>query len=107
MTNWTKEELLAYILIWCANADFIEHTDEIDFILSKVNPDTYKRIHKEFHSDNDHQSIGKISTTLKRLEYSDSEKNRVFEDMKEIFMADGKFDSLEQNLDRGLKQILS
>lgn len=107
MTNWNKEELLAYILVWSANADFIEQVDEIDLILSKVDKDTYKRVSKEFHNDNDKQSIDKICDTLEKLEYSSSEIGQVFEDMKELFVADGNFHSLEQNLQRSLKKILS
>ena len=107
MTNWNKEELLAYILIWCANADFIENTDETDLILSKVSEDVYKRMNKEFRKDNDQHNIDKITDTLKRLEYSSSEKSQIFNDIKEVFNADGEVDAMEQNLTRGLKRILS
>lgn len=105
MTNWTKEELLAYILVWSANADFVERPDEIELILSKVDSDTYKKMHREFHGDNDSRSIDKIAATLKRLAYSESEIDRVFEDMMEMYKADGKFDSLERSLHRGLRRI--
>lgn len=107
MTNWNKEELLAYILIWCANADFIENTDETDLILSKVSEDVYKRMNKEFRKDNDQHNIDKITDTLQRLEYSSSEKSQIFNDIKEVFNADGEVDAMEQNLTRGLKRILS
>ena len=93
-------------MIWSANADFIQHTDETDLILSKINHETYKTTKKEFHRDNDQQSIDKICESLERLDYSKGEINQVFEDMKELFMADGDFSSLEDNLSRGLKQIL-
>ncbi len=105
MTTWTKEELLAYTLIWCANADFTENEDEIEHILSKVSTETYNHIHEEFEADNDQQSIDKIIATLARLEYSEAEKAQIFDDMKEIFGADGEIDVLEHNLSRGLKHI--
>ena len=106
MTNWTKKELLAYLLIWCSQADFVEEKDEVELILSKVNQETYDKMSKEFQQNSDQQSIDLICGTLDRLNYSSSEMDQVFKDMKEMFMADGKFDTLEQNLMRGLKHII-
>jgi hypothetical protein len=106
MTSWTKEELLAYLLVWSAHADFNENTDEIELMSTKVSMDVLKKIEKEFMRDNDKQSIDKICDTFERLNYSSSELDQVFEDMKELFQIDGKMDILEGNLIRGLKHIL-
>lgn len=107
MTNWTQEELMVYILIWCANADFIESEEEVAFILSKVNEDTYKKMHKEFHQSNDKLSLDKISETFEKLDLSSSDITQVFADVKELFMADGKYSYLEKNLNRGLNKLLT
>jgi hypothetical protein len=81
MTNWTKEELLPYILTWCANADFTENQDEIDLILTKLNSDTYKRIVREFKRVDDQRNIHKICNTFKRLNYSKQVIDQVFDQM--------------------------
>ena len=60
--NWTKDDLHAYLLIWCANADFIEFEEEVELILSQIDTKRYKALHREFEKDNDYQRIEKIKT---------------------------------------------
>ena len=49
-TNWTEDELKAYLLIYCANADFTESKIEIDFIKSKILSSNFDKIHREFNN---------------------------------------------------------
>ncbi|HNQ68783.1 MAG TPA: hypothetical protein PKN32_10420 [Bacteroidales bacterium] len=105
-TNWTKEELKIYILIYCANADFLESKSEIDFIESKMQTSNYEKIHAEFENDNDYQSIQKIRLSIKEHGYTNDEINSLFREIKELFLSDKKYDILEQNLNRGLSRIL-
>ena len=104
--NWTKEELKIYILIYCANADFSESKFEIDFIKSRIKSENYEKIHAEFEDDNDYRSIQKIKSSLEIHGYTIDEKNRLFGEIKELFLSDKKYDVLERNLYLGLSQIL-
>jgi len=106
-TGWTKEELKIYTLIYCANADYFESHFEIDYIRSKVKESDYDNLYKEYKRDNDYMSIQKIKKTIEDLGYSDEEKEALFDEMRELFLADGKYQSLEQNLHRALSNILS
>ena len=105
-TNWTKEELKIYILIYCANADFSESKFEVDFIKSKIQISNFEKIHAEFEQDNDYQSIQKIQLSIEEHGYTNDESNRLFGEIKELFLSDKKYDVLEQNLYRGLSHIL-
>ena len=105
--NWTKEEIHDYILIWCLNADFVKHEDELDLITSKIDPISYKKLNNEFKNDNDYQSIEKIKAALNSFNYTSEEFDQLKADVMEVFMADGKFDAIEQNLNRELKRILN
>ncbi len=105
-TTWNKEELTAYLLIYCANADFIESNDEKALIKSKTTDGISKRMHVEFEQDNDFDSIQKIESTLLRLKYTNEEKGQLLDEMKEMFLLDGNYDLQEMNLFRGLKRIL-
>ena len=105
--NWTKKEIHDYILIWCLNADFVKHEDEVDLIISKINPVSYKKLSKEFKNDNDYQSIEKIKAALSSFNFTADEFDQLKADILEVFMADGKFDAMEQNLNRELKRILT
>jgi hypothetical protein len=105
-TDWTKEELVAYILLFAANSNFTEDEQEKNNIISKVDIDTYERIHKEFDQDNDYKSIQKIMTGLKQHNYSEDALDFLFSDIKELFLADGEFDILERNMFANLKRLL-
>jgi len=106
-TNWTEDELKAYLSIYCANADFTESKVEIDFIKSKILSTNFEKIHKEFEKDNDYQSIQKIQSTIERFGYSSTQKNELLAEIKEVFLSDDKYDTLEKNLLRALSHILS
>lgn len=105
-TNWTKEELKAYILMYCAQANFIETKPEKDYIKEKVGVEKYKQVHKEFDKDNDYQRIQKIEHTVERYNYGKHEIERLFEDIKRLFLSDGSIDTLEENIFRGLHHLL-
>lgn len=105
-TLWSREELKAYILLYCAYADFIETEAEKEYIKSKVGEEKYNKIHKEFDEDNDYQRIQKIQATVAQYNYSKNEIDRLFENIKKLFLTDGPIDILEENIYRGLQHLL-
>ena len=106
-TNWTKQELVAYILLYVAHSDLKETAQEQDYILSRVNPLTYKHIKKEFDSDNDYQSISKIVEAVNNHPTYSSNPAELFADIKLMAFADGKMDQMEHAIYNSLKKILS
>jgi hypothetical protein len=105
-TLWSREELKAYILLYCAYANFIETEAEKEYIKSKVGEEKYLSVHKEFDHDNDYQHIQKIQSTVARFNYSKNEIDRLFENIKNMFLTDGSMDILEENIYRGLQHLL-
>ncbi len=105
-TDWTRNEFKAYLMLNCANADYIESEEEKELILSKVDKDTYKRIHKEFDKDNDYTRLQKIAHTAKRFGYSKDKADILLDKIKELFLTDHNLNVLEENMFRGLKRIL-
>lgn len=103
--NWTDKELKAYLLLYCAHADFNESENEKALIISKVGKDNYQHIHDEIEQDNDYVRIQKIKNSVQQHNYSDEQIERLIVEMKELFKADGE-DVLEQNLLIGLKHVL-
>ena len=102
---WTKEDLIAYLLIYCANADYIESQDEKDLILSKVGSVVYSRIHKEFERSNDFQHIKNIEQSIQNLNLSKDQKGELLKLMKDFF-SENEFNILEQNLLRALNHLM-
>lgn len=105
-TTWSKQELSAYVLLYCANANFSETEEETELIRSKVDPDDYKAIHREFQKDNDYQGISKIKAAVDRLGYSKTQIDGLIDEIKTLFLADGTFDQSEKTLFFGLKKLL-
>jgi len=105
-TNWTKAEFKAYLLAYCAQTDFIETEEEKEFILDLVSSEAYKSVRHDLANDNDYQSIQKIQHHLKKFNYSKNEIEILFSDIKELFLADGTIDIMEENLFRALKKVI-
>lgn len=106
-TNWTKQELVAYILLFVAHSDLKETKKEHEYILSRVNQDTYNHIKEEFDADNDYQSITKIVDAVNTEPTYSSNPDELFADIKLMAFADGNMDQMEYAIYNSLKKILS
>ncbi|TVZ59765.1 hypothetical protein NA63_2301 [Flavobacteriaceae bacterium MAR_2010_105] len=104
--NWTKDELVAYVLLFAAHSNLTESNNEKNVIISKVDMKTFQKIHEEFEQDNDYKSIQKIIKALDAYNYSKDDLSMLFADIKILFFSDGEFDSLEQNMYRSLERLL-
>ncbi|MFK7833749.1 MAG: hypothetical protein AB8B52_10765 [Winogradskyella sp.] len=103
--DWTKDELVAYILLFAANADFKESVEERDLIISKVDLKTFQEIHDEFKRDNDYQGLKKITISLEQHNYDKDDIDLLMEDIKTLFFVDGDFDITEQNMLKSLSRL--
>ena len=104
--NWTKKEFQTYLFIFCMNADYKETKEELKAISLKSDEAIYEKMHSEFEKDNDYASIQKLQTSIKELNYSKEEIDNLYEEIRELFLSDGKYEILERNLMTGLKRIL-
>lgn len=105
-SNWTKEELVAYVLLYTANSDLNIENHEKNVIISKVDMKTFSKVHEEFEKDNDYQSLQKIIKGLEAHNYSKDDLEGLFVDIKKLFLSDGSFDVMEQSMLAYLKKIL-
>jgi hypothetical protein len=105
--NWTKEQFKAYLLIYASNSNFSESEEEKELILSKVDPDIYKQMHREFEKDNDYQRLEKILACVEKFGFSKDDLTQLRAEVKEVINADGIHDELEDNMFLYLKKLLS
>ena len=105
-TKWAKNELVAYILLYASQSDMIESNKERNIIISKVDMNTFQKIHDEFDTDNDYQSIQKIMAGLKEHNYTKMDIDLLFADIKTLFFADGNFNVSERTMYKLLKKLL-
>ncbi|WAC02351.1 hypothetical protein N7U66_00980 [Lacinutrix neustonica] len=104
--EWTKEELLAYILLYVANSDLQESNGEKDFIMSKVNREIFADVHAEFDNDNDYQCLQKIIQGVESHDYFKNDYAELFTDIKLMLYADGEADEMEETTFMYLRKIL-
>ena len=103
--DWTRDELVAYILLFAAHSDFKEDNHERNVIISKVDMTTFQDIHDEFDRDNDYQGIQKIMTSLRQHNYDSDDIEILMADIKTLFFSDGEFNINERNMLTALERI--
>ena len=104
--NWTKEEFKTYVLLYVAQSNYIETEDERKFILSKVDEKSFNAIHTEIVHDNENKSMKKIKEYLTENKFSESDKENLIREIKEVCFADGSVDIFEKKTFMFLKKIL-
>lgn len=104
--NWSKNEFLAYVLLYAAHCNFFESKEEENYILTRVNEATYHRIHTEVVIDSDEDSLNKIQQYISDNNFDEKEKEALIKDIKNVFFADGSVDVLERKVFGILKKII-
>ncbi len=105
VNNWNKEEFLAYTLLFSANVDYVIAREERKFILSRVTQKTYETVRREIAYDNDYQSLQKILAYTVKENYSNKDIDVLLDEIKNIFICDGKYVVLERNMLMLFKKI--
>ena len=105
-SSWTKDEFIAYLLLYVAQSDFEESPEEQELIVSKVGKEKFEKIHQELDEDNDYQSLQKIMSHVKAFNYSKCELDELMTEIKTLFLSDGEYNTLEKNMLIGMHKIL-
>ena len=103
--SWSKDEFLAYLLIYAAQINQIETNEEKEFIESRFDSQILKKIYKEINNDNDYQRIQKVMVYTYQENYLSQDLDNLLREIKELLICDGKFDATEQALYHYLKKI--
>ena len=106
MRNLTKEEFRTYCLLYAADADFNITKQEIIAIGAKIAPEDFIRVYNWFEADSDMDRIETIQSNKVQYINNDDEKNSLIKELKEVFFADGVFDSVEKSIFFMLKKLL-
>ena len=104
--SWTKEELKAYLLLFCASSDYAEVSQDLNILRYKIGRDEFNAVSKEFDKDNDYQSIQKICSVIEEQGYSREQLHTLFQEIKELFLSGGRFNNVKRTMFMGFKRIL-
>ncbi len=106
ITDWTKTEFEAYVLLYAAQCNMLETEEERNYILSKVNEQTFNKVHTQIVFDKEEDIIENIKEYLLIHNYASEEKRALINDIKEVFFADGTVDQMEKEIFKTLQKIL-
>ncbi|MGK0413786.1 MAG: hypothetical protein ACJA1B_001994 [Polaribacter sp.] len=105
-STWSRKEFEAYVLLYAAHCNHFEDIEEQNYILSKVDVKTYDKIHTEVVADSDENNLNKIQQYLSENKFSQSEKENLLKEIKNVFFADGSVDFNEKKVFSILKKII-
>ena len=103
--SWTRDEFIAYLLIYAAQINQIETEEEKEFIESRFDSKILRKIYKEINNDNDYQRIQKVMVYTYQKNYLSKDLDDLLKEIKELLLCDGRFDATEQALHYYLKKM--
>ena len=106
MKNLSKEEFEIYCLFIAANADFNITKQELIAMGAHTNPEMFVRIYNGFEADNDLDRIATIEECKKLYIEDELDRQNLFDKMKKVFFADGKFVAAEQSIFTMLRKMI-
>jgi hypothetical protein len=106
LPNWNESEFLAFVLLYCAHVDMSYDDDEKRMIQSLLDKEHYIKVRDVYRSLNDAQCIQLIKD-FKGLYYPTADrKDMLLEEIRKLFSADGKFESIEAGVLGTMEKVL-
>ena len=99
----SEKEFRAYLFLYAADSNFEYNAEEKSFIESKFDVKTLETIKSETDDFNDFQR-SKIITDYIKLKNMAKKLDQMLDEIKEVYLADGRFDQYEQSIFKMLKK---
>ena len=106
MKNLTKEEFEIYCLFMAANADFDITKQELIAMGAGTNPELFVKVYNGFEADNDLERINTIQECKELYIKDELDRQNLFDRMKKVFFADGRFTAAEQSIFTMLRKLI-
>ena len=106
MKNLSKEEFEVYCLLIAANADFNITRQELIAMGAGTDPQMFVKVYNGFEADNDIERINTIQECKKLYIKDELDRQNLFDKMKQVFFADGKFVAAEQSVFMMLRKLI-
>ena len=106
MKNLSKEEFEIYCLFMAANADFNITRQELIAMGAHTNPELFVKVYNGFEADKDIERIDTIRECKALYIKDELDRQNLFDKMKEVFFADGKFVAAEQSILTMLRKLI-
>jgi hypothetical protein len=106
ITNWGKEECLAFLMLNAAKADMHVTADEINWIQAKFGQPAYQTALTLFEKQSDFDNLQTILLIKSHYFPGEEGLQKLRGDLVSLFQIDGSFSLLEQNYLRALDRLL-
>lgn len=106
MKGLTREEFEIYCLFMAANADFNITKQELIAMGAHTNPELFVKVYNGFEADDDMERIATIRDCKALYIKDELDRQNLFDKMKKVFFADGKFQAAEQSIFTMLRKLI-
>lgn len=106
VTEWTKSQFHAFILVCGAHSNYEVTDAEVLFIVSKTGEADYKFAEAAFKECSDFECANLISEGRRKFYPAEVDKMRLESELKTLFAADHDYAQLEENFLRYLDKLL-
>ena len=105
--EFSYEDFIAYVLIYAAYADLEFSPEEKQLIQTKVNADHYDKLMQLYHQQSDMDHIETFTALCGKFCPQPEDKQKMLQDMVQVFHADHDFSSMEHNFLRAIKHLMN
>ena len=106
MKNLSKEEFEVYCLFIAANADFNITKQELIAMGAHTDPEMFVKVYNGFESDSDIERLDTIRECKTLYIKDELDRQNLFDKMKKVFFADGRFAAAEQSVFTMLRKLI-
>jgi hypothetical protein len=105
MNNWTKNEFLAFLMLYACEANASAEQKECQWIRTKVGEPAFDEAYAAFKSSSDFEIINSITALKERFYPGESGKGEIHRHLVELFQSDGRFTAMEQHVVHELEKL--
>ena len=105
-SHWTKEEFLAFLLLYIANSDTEIQEEEKEYIAKKINAKQLEEMMHITASCSDKECIDLIADLRSKFYPGVRGKNQLIQEMKDLTMADGVLNQIEKFTINTLERLI-
>ena len=106
LTRWSFDDFLCYLLIYAASADFILKDEEKQIIIKKMGEEKFNKFFEIFEGHSDMDKIDTVMTLKGSFIETEDDKEKVLNQMKEVFQADHAYSESEHELLIAIRKLL-
>ena len=106
METWKKDDYLTYLYIYVADSDLVINDDEKDFILSRVSKELFDKVMKTYYKHKDIDKYNVISVFFKENYKTKADKEKIIDEIKNLYWADNVFNAIEKAYFISLKRLI-